>query len=339
MSPILVEDAAPRCPVDVAPGTITGVRITERLRQRPHERALDAAGILDPAMRRAYEACRLVNADHGKTYYLSALMLPPDRRPHVYALYAFSRWADEFVDSLTDPDPAGLIAWGDAALADLDRGQSTDPVIKAAGHTARTLGIDRQLFVDFLAAMRMDIDTTRYATYEDLRGYMWGSASVIGLMMLPVLGPLTPDAHDRAVALGEAFQMSNFIRDVGEDLQRGRVYLPQDDLARFGVTDDDLRRGVVTPAIRELLAFEIARTRALYAVAAEGVPMVRPESRPCLQTAIALYGGILAEVERADYRVLTGRVSVPNRRRAAVAGPALVRAVSARRETARWRTT
>jgi len=302
-----------------------------------HRRALDAAGIHEPGLRQAYEACRRVNADHGKTYYLSALMLPPDRRPHVYALYAFSRWADEFVDSLTDPDPAGLIAWGDAALRDLDRGESSDPIIKAVGHTARTLGIDHQLFADFLAAMRMDIDTTHYQTYEDLRGYMWGSASVIGLMMLPVLRPLTEQAHDRAVALGEAFQMSNFIRDVGEDLRRGRVYLPQEDLDRFGVTEADLRRGVVTSGVTDLLAFEIDRTRRLYAVAAEGVPMVHPESRPCLQTAIALYGGILAEVERADYQVLTGRVNVPPRRRAAVALPALVRAVSARREAGRWR--
>ena len=311
---------------------------TEAVKFRPHERALDAAAITDPVLRRAYEVCRLVNADHGKTYYLSALMLPADRRPHVYALYAFSRWADEFVDSLTDPDPAGLITWGNAALADLDRGESTDPIIAAVGHTVRTLGIDRQLFKDFLAAMRMDIDTTRYATYDDLRGYMWGSASVIGLMMLPVLGPLTPDARERAVALGEAFQLSNFIRDVGEDLRRGRIYLPQEDLDRHAVTEADLRAGIITPAIRRLLAFEIDRTRALYAVAAEGVPMVRPESRPCLQTAIALYGAILDEVERADYQVLTGRVVVPGRRRAAVALPALVRAVSARREAARWRT-
>lgn len=305
---------------------------------RVHQRALDAAGILDPALRRAYEQCRLVNADHGKTYYLSALMLPPDRRPHVYALYAFSRRADEFVDSLTAPDPAGLVAWGEAALADLARGESADPVIKAVGHTARTIGIDHQLFADFLAAMAMDIDITRYATYADLRGYMWGSASVIGLMMLPLLGPLTPGAHERAVALGEAFQMSNFIRDVGEDLRRGRVYLPQEDLARFAVTEADLRRGVVTPAIKELLAFEIARTRALYDVAALGVTMVSPQSRACLQTAITLYREILAEIERAGYQVLTGRASVPNRRRLAVALPALVRATAARRELARWRT-
>jgi phytoene synthase len=198
------------------------------------------------------------------------------------------------------------------------------------------LGIDIALFEDFLASMRQDIDTTGYATYEDLRRYMWGSASVIGLMMLPVLGPLTPDAREPAIALGEAFQLSNFLRDVGEDLQRGRVYLPQEDLDRFGVTRADLEAGVVTDGIRGVLAFEIARTRRLYDVARRGVPMVRAESRPCLQTAIALYGGILDQVEAADYQVLRQRVSVPNRRRAAVALPGLVRAAAARREAARW---
>ena len=301
-----------------------------------HERALDAAGITDPRLRSDYERCRLVNAEHGKTYYLSALLLPADRRPHVYALYAFSRTADEFVDDLDSPDPAGLVRWGDEALAALRGAPTDDPVLRASAHTVRELDLDVALFEDFLAAMRRDIDTTRYETFEDLRGYMWGSAAVIGLMMLPVLGPLDDRAREHAIALGEAFQLANFIRDVGEDLQRGRVYLPMADLRRFDVTVDDLRAGVVTAKVQALLQFEIARTRELYRFAAEGVPMVRPESRPCLQTAIRLYGGILDEVERAGYQVLTGRVSVPGRKRAAVALPALGRALSARRESARW---
>ena len=309
---------------------------SERGRRRPHERALDAAGITDPWLREAYETARELNALHGRTYYLSALLLPPDRRPHVYALYGFARWADELIDSLDAPDPQGLVTWSERALHDLRAGHSEDPVVAAAAHTARVLGIDIALFEDFLASMRQDIDTTGYAAFEDLRRYMWGSASVIGLMMLPVLGPLTPDAREPAIALGEAFQLSNFLRDVGEDLQRGRVYLPQEDLDRFGVMRADLEAGVVTDGIRGVLAFEIARTRRLYDVARRGVPMVRAESRPCLQTAIALYGGILDEVEAADYQVLRQRVSVPNRRRAAVALPGLVRAAAARREAARW---
>src|SRR6185437_14809290 len=133
-----------------------------------------------------------------------------------------------------------------------------------------------------------------------------------------------------AQALGEAFQMSNFTRDVGEDLARGRVYLPQEDLDRFGVTREDLAAGVVTDDIRKLLGFQVSRTRELYAAARPGVDLVQPTSRPCLRTAIELYGGILDEVERADYQVLQDRVSVPLAHRLKVAGPAYLSALAAR---------
>jgi phytoene synthase len=304
------------------------------------DRCLDAAGIHDPRLRSAYEQCRQVNALHGKTYYLSSLLLPQDRRPHVFALYAFSRTADEFVDDLEHPDPAGLLAWGGSAMRALAEPDGAalvaDPIVAATAHTVARFGLELSLFEDFLAAMRQDIDTTRYDTFEDLRGYMWGSAAVIGLMMLPLLGPTHPAAREHAIALGEAFQLANFIRDVGEDLQRGRVYLPMQDLATCGVTAEDLAAGRVTPAVRSLLQLEIHRTREILAFARQGVRLVRPESRPCLTTAITLYGGILDEVEKADYQVLSRRVSVPNRRRAAVALPALARAVLARREAALW---
>jgi phytoene synthase len=306
-----------------------------RMRLPAHARALDAAGIGDPTLRGDYEFCRRVAAEHGKTYYLATWLLPPAKRPHVWALYGFARWADEFVDSMTDPDPEGLITWGKQALYDLARGGSDDPVVNAAAHTVAALGIDLELFESFLASMRMDITVTGYQTYADLQGYTRGSAMVIGQMMLPVLGPLSPDAEPAAQALGEAFQMSNFIRDVGEDLARGRVYLPQEDLDAFGVTRADLATGLVTDPLRSLLAFEIGRTRELYAQARPGVDLVDLTSRPCLSTAIELYGGILEEVERADYQVLTSRVSVPNRRRAAVAAPAYLNALRARRQQTR----
>jgi phytoene synthase len=300
---------------------------------RRYGRALDAAGITDPRLREAYERCRAINARHGRTYYLSALLLPAARRPHVHALYAFARYADDLIDSVESPDPEGLLRWGAEAVRCLEdpSARAVDPVIAATVSTVRALGIERSLFTDFLHAMQRDIDVCRYETYDDLRSYMWGSAAVIGLMMLPVLGPLSDEARPAAIALGEAFQLTNFIRDVGEDLTRGRVYLPLEDLDRFGVTVTDLERREVTPQLRRLLAFEIDRARRLYAVASAGVRWVEPVSRPCLQTAITLYGGILDEVERADYQVLTSRVSVPRRRRAAVALPGLARAVAARR--------
>jgi 15-cis-phytoene synthase len=308
-----------------------------RVRPPVHRHALTAAGITDPALITSYEFCRQLAARHGKTYYLATWLLPPAKRPHVWALYGFARWADEFVDSMVSPDPEGLLVWGKQALEDLAHGTSDDQVVAATAHTVGLLGIDVELFETFLASMRMDITVTGYETYADLQHYTRGSAMVIGLMMLPVLGALTPDAAAPAEALGAAFQLSNFIRDVGEDLARGRVYLPQEDLDRFGVTRQDLARGVVTERVRRLLAFEIARTRALYDAARPGVAMVEPSSRPCLSTAIELYGGILDEVERAGYDVFTHRVSVPGRRRLAVALPAWVSSLKARRDDGRWR--
>ncbi|MFN8076298.1 MAG: phytoene/squalene synthase family protein [Kineosporiaceae bacterium] len=333
---------------------------------RSARRCLDAAGITDPWLREAYERCRRLNAEHGKTYYLATLLLPPAKRPHVWALYGFARYADEFVDSLEHPEPEELLRWGAAFQARLDRADATaltragagapsadarvattqtapadgapadpvgDPIAAAMTATMRRWAIPRDTVDAFLESMRMDITVTEYPTYADLQHYMYGSASVIGLQMLPILQPHHPEAAERAQALGEAFQMSNFLRDVGEDLRRGRVYLPLEDLAAFGVTREDLLAGVTTTAIRDLVAFEVERTRALYAVAEPGIAMLHPDSQDCVRTAFVLYGGILGEIEKARYDVLTERVSVPLPRRLAVALPALRRARAARRAT------
>ena len=310
-------------------------------------RDLDAATrtdpqLADPQLRAAFELCRGLHAEHGKTYYLATLLLPPAKRPYVWALYGFARYADEFVDSLTDPDPDALVEWGDAFLAGLGSPAGPgDPVGRAMAATMRRWDIPRAHVEAFLTSMRMDITETGYATYEDLRRYVYGSAAVIGLQMLPVLEPVVPGAEGPARALGEAFQLSNFIRDVGEDLDRGRVYLPQEDLDAFGVTREDLlagRRSGTTPQpVRELLAFEVARTRELYAQAEPGIAMVHPTSRDCLRTAYELYSGILGAVEAVDHDVLGRRVRVGLPRRLAVALPGLGRARLARRREARWR--
>jgi 15-cis-phytoene synthase len=299
---------------------------------RVSDRILDAAGITDPQLREAYEVCRKLNADHGKTYYLASLLLPPAKRPHVWALYGFARYADEFVDSLTDPDPQALVSWGTNFLDALSGGpKPDDPAALAMINTMRRWSIPRQHVEAFLDSMQMDITITGYPTYADLEQYMYGSAAVIGLQMLPILEPISPEAASRARVLGEAFQMTNFIRDVGDDLRRGRIYLPQEDLDTFGVTREILERRVVTPMVRELLAFEIERTRALYAFAAPGIEMLHPASQDCMRTAFTLYSEILDAVERSGYQVLTQRVSVPLTRRLAVAVPALRRARAARR--------
>ncbi len=301
-------------------------------------RELDAAGITDPQLRASYEACRRLNARHGKTYYLATLLLPAWKRPYVHALYGFARYADEIVDdlasTLSDTEKADwLIGWGAQFVADVRAGGSDHEISRAVVDTVRRWDIPLRHVEDFLASMRMDLTVTQYATYDDLMVYVHGSAAVIGLEMVPVLEPMVPRAvaEPYAADLGVAFQLSNFIRDVGEDLLRGRVYLPQEDLAVFGVTREHLEHGVVDGPVRRLLAFEVARTREIYRSAGQGVRLLHPSSRPCIETALALYGGILDEVEAADYDVLSRRVSVGPGRRARVAGPGLARAWAARR--------
>jgi phytoene synthase len=298
-------------------------------------RELDAAGITDPRLRTSYDLCRRLHAQHGRTYYLATRLLPPAKRPYVDALYGFARHADEIVDDVGSRATVREKEVALDALVEALAGESTsgDGVLPAVLDTARRWQIPRTHFAAFLASMRMDLSVVEYPTYEDLATYMHGSAAVIGLQMVPILEPVSNAAYPYAEDLGIAFQLANFLRDVGEDLRRGRLYLPADDLAIFGLTRDDLAGGVVDGRVRRLLAFEIARTRELLRSAQPGVRLLHPASRDCITAAATLYGGILDAIERADYQVLDRRVAVGPVRRAAVAGPALWRAARARQRS------
>lgn len=297
-------------------------------------RELAAAGICDPALRASYEKCRRLNAAHGRTFYLATLLLPPHKRPYVHALYGFARYADELVDGARQ-QPERLAEWSARFAA----GATDDVTLPAIQDTIRRWDIPREHFTAFLAAMRADLTVTEYQTYDDLLGYVHGSAAAIGRQMLPILEPTPAAADDYAGELGVAFQLTNFIRDVGEDLRRGRVYLPMADLAHFGVTRELLAAGVVDGRIRRLLAYEIARTRELLRNAEPGIRLLDPTSRPCIETARRLYGGILDEVERADYQVLDRRLAVRLPRRLAVAVPGWLSARRARAAAAAAPTT
>jgi phytoene synthase len=306
---------------------------------------LGAAGITDPRLRQSYLACRRLNASHGRSYFLATRLLPPSSRPAVHALYGFARRVDDVVDDVSSPlsdtaKAALLDALETALLAD---GETDDPpsdgapdVVPAVRDTMARYDLDPALFADFLAAMRQDLTCTSYDTYDDLLGYMHGSAGAIGLQMLPVLGTVVPPAvaQPYAYELGIAFQLTNFVRDVGEDLRRGRVYLPAQELAEAGVTRADLESGIVDDAFRHALTFQIQRARRLLSSSRHGIRLLAPESRECVWLAWRLYGGILDAVERADYQVLDRRVAVGLSRRAAAALPALVRARRTRTATA-----
>ena len=300
-------------------------------------RDLDAAGIVDPALRASYERCRELNVQHGKTYYLATLLLPPAKRPYVHALYGFARYADEIVDdlasTLTEAEKADLLrSWGEQFFADLRRGSSDDEVCRAVIDTVQRWDIPVEHFEAFLHSMTMDLTVTEYATYDDLYEYVYGSAAVIGLQMVPILEPTAPEAYERAKDLGVAFQLANFVRDVGEDLDRGRVYLPLDELAQCGVTRADLEQRVLTPEIRSALEHQIARVRRLEEESRAGIGMLHPSSQPCIEAARVLYCGIVDEVEAIGYDVFTQRATVPMTRRLAVALPAWREARAARRK-------
>lgn len=267
-------------------------------------------------LEQSYELCRQFNQRHGTTYYWSTKVLPTVKRHHVHALYGFCRYADDIVDDLTpgfgeDATAAratALAAFGERFFADLERGRSDDPVLKAVVHTVRAFDLDADCFRRFLRSMTMDLTVEQYDTWDDLRGYMDGSAAVIGEMMLPILEPSDLEcARPHARDLGDAFQLTNFLRDIAEDLDRGRQYVPQEDLRRFDV---DLTERKVTPAFIELMRFEIDRCRDLYASGEQGIAMLPERSARCIEAAHGLYGGILDRIEAKGYDVFSSRASV-----------------------------
>ena len=291
---------------------------------------LTAAGITDPDLRASYEECKRLNALHGKTYYLATLLLPKEKRPFVHALYGFARYADEIVDDLAselsvEEKAEVLSTWGNGVLADLKKGTSQDHVGRALIDTVNRFNIPHEHFDAFLHSMTMDLTVQEYESYEDLIEYVYGSAAVIGLQMVPILGPLHNDAFQAAEKLGIAFQLANFIRDVDEDLDRGRVYLPLKELGQFGVTREMLEERILTPEIIEALKFQIARVRQLQDEAAAGIKMLEASSRPCIEAASTLYCGIVDEVEKIGYDIFNHRAKTSTARRVRVAGAAFVK--------------
>ena len=296
---------------------------------------LTAAGITDPALRASYEECKRLNSLHGKTYYLATLLLPKAKRPFVHALYGFARYADEIVDDLASPlsdqEKADLLrAWSSGIIEDLRKGASSDPIGMALVDTVTRFAIPIEHFEAFIHSMTMDLSVSEYQSYDDLMEYVYGSAAVIGLEMVPILGALSPEAYEAAEKLGIAFQLANFIRDVGEDLDRGRVYLPIQELAEHGVSYEMLNERILTPQIKSALQAQIARVRRLQREAAPGIAMLEPASRACIEAASELYCGIVDEVEKIDYQIFEKRAKTSTMRRLRVALPAYLRAIRAR---------
>lgn len=300
---------------------------------------LNAAGIGNPRLRDAYRRCREINAKHGRTFFLATRLLAPDQRPPVHALYGFARYADDILDELDPGLRTEVRAQRLARLSDRFFAGGThhdEPVLAAVSDTARRYEINADLFADFLASMRMDLTVTDYPNRNALNTYMRGSAEAIGLQLLPILGTVAPIAQvaAHAAALGRAFQLTNFLRDIDEDLMRNRVYLPADELAAHGVDREllmwchDNRR--TDKRVRSALADQHDVTWQVYRFAADGVATLAPRSRPCVQTALTLYSEILNRIEDSDFAVFGRRATVGTPRRLQAAGAGLIRAWRAR---------
>jgi phytoene synthase len=300
---------------------------------------LKAAGITDAELRNSYLECKRLNNLHGKTYFLATRLLPPAKRPFVHALYGFARYADEIVDDLAstlseNEKAEALKSWGDEVLANIKSGKSHDHIGAALVDTVNRFSIPISYFEAFLHSMTMDLTVTEYHTYEDLYEYVYGSAAVIGLQMVPILGTISKqsmaEANIAAEKLGTAFQLANFIRDIGEDLTRGRVYLPVTELQSHGVTREMLEERIVTPQIKNALKEQIQRVRSLQAEAKPGINLLSAESRACIEAASELYCGIVDEVEKIDYEIFNQRAKTSNWRRLKVALPAYIKARNSR---------
>jgi 15-cis-phytoene synthase len=267
--------------------------------------------------------CTALTKQSGSNFYYSFFFLPKARREAMYTVYAFCK----AVDSAVDEPPAGsdpkeeLRRW----RAELDLvygGQPTWPLMISLAHHAKRLSIPKAYFEELIKGVEMDLATTRYGTFEELSVYCYRVASIVGLICLHVFGSTSAHAQDYAVDLGMAFQLTNILRDLATDAEQGRIYLPQDDLARFGYSEADLLERKVSAGLRELIAFETQRARTYYAKAHAAFTSLPAKDRRALTVAEIMrtvYSRILERIERPDYAVFGPRVRLSTSSRLAIA--------------------
>ncbi len=259
----------------------------------------------------AYEACRTITRREAKNFYYAFLTLPAAKRRAIYAAYAFCRHCDDSVDEETSAD-AKLTALAElqANLDDSYSGSSASPVFLALADVAKQYDIPRDYFREVILGVESDVVKDRFQNFDELREYCYRVASVVGLICLQIFGYRNEAAKEYAVDLGLAMQLTNIIRDVREDLAMGRVYLPQDEMARFGYSEEDLRNGVRNQAFRDLMKFQSQRAREYFDRGFKLLPYLSRRSRACPAVLGALYSRVLDRIEASDYDVLESRVSL-----------------------------
>ncbi|MCX6019533.1 MAG: phytoene/squalene synthase family protein [Chloroflexi bacterium] len=260
-------------------------------------------------LQHAFRLCDRITREHSKSFFFSTAFLPSAKRRAIRAFYAFCRRTDDIVDVMPLRSAETLAQW--RAAAQRPANEQTDPVLLAWATVRQQFDVPQRYIEELVDGCEMDLTINRYATWEQLRRYCYCVASTVGLISMHIIG-LRPDAsRERAMALAEdlgvALQLTNILRDVGEDIGRGRIYLPQEDLARFHYSDDDVRHGVIDGRFRALLRFEMDRADALYDRSCSGIPLLSSDGRLAVSAAATLYRGILGKIHLNDYDVYNRR--------------------------------
>ncbi len=265
--------------------------------------------------RAAFEHARRITAYYSKSFYFSARMLPSEQRWATYALYGFCRHCDNLIDTPRQRTKTDLLREIQFMAEELriayNTGESEHPVIRAFILGAKSYGIPIAYPLDLLKGVAMDIQRTRYKTFDDLSLFCYRAAAVVGLMMTHILGYKDDRAFDYAKQLGIAMQLTNILRDVKEDKEMGRIYLPQADLVQFGVSERDILEEKMTSRLKALIKFQVERADHYYAEAIPGISLLNTDSQYAIYSAAKIYRGILRKIETCDYNPFLGRVFVP----------------------------
>ena len=280
------------------------------------------------SLEEAYEYCRQITAKYSKTFYLGTLLLPKQKRQAIWAIYVWCRRTDELVDGpqarFTTPE---TLDWWENQLESVFAGVPLDDPDVALVDAVEQFPIDIQPFRDMIAGQRMDLERNRYETFEELELYCYRVAGTVGLMSSDVLGidnssrtaPWSCDREylpkEEAIALGIANQLTNILRDIGEDAQRGRIYLPLEDLEQFGYSEEELFKGVIDERWRSLMRFEIERAKQYFKQAEKGIKALNTDSRWPVWASLMIYQGILDYIEKNQYDVFNQRAFVPKPRK------------------------
>ncbi len=260
----------------------------------------------------SYRYCRRLARRTGSNFYYSFYVLPAAKREAMCVIYAFMRRSDDIADGVANPALAleGLRKWRGEVAAAFANGPAREAILPAAADVVRRFQIPTRHFLELLDGTEMDQTTSRYATFADLYRYCYRVASCVGLIVLPIFGYASDEALERGEACGIAFQLTNILRDVAEDARLGRIYLPLEDLRRFGVSEDDIMSSRATPQFVELMRFEAGRAREYYAKARPLVGLINRDSRRTLGVMIDIYEGILDKIERSDFAVFDGKIKL-----------------------------